>query len=344
MKLLAFSTLSEIYRSSSPVSFTAPKVPDSGAEWMPAQTDQISQGFWELMGTVIGQIHPHLLQASGICLAILSVILLVRMMGVVSAEGSKCRKLICCVSLSLLFTQNANSLISLAAETVTELSEYGKLLIPVMTSALAAQGGVTVSAALYAGTLAFNSILTTLIGKVLVPLVYVFLTLSICAEAMEEELLRKLAGGIKWACTWSLKSILYIFTGCIGITGVVSGATDAAALKAAKLTISGVVPIVGGILSDASEAVLVSAGLAKNAAGIYGILAMLAVIVGPFLKIGAHYLMMRVTALLCSVFAEKNCAALVESFCSAMGLLLAMTGSVCVLLLISVVCFLRGVG
>ena len=74
-----------------------------------------------------------------------------------------------------------------------------------------------------------------------------------------------------------MKIVLYAFTGYIGFTGVVSGTTDAMAMKAAKLTISGAVPVVGGILSDASEAVLVSAGIMKNAAGVYGILAVLAI-------------------------------------------------------------------
>ena len=130
----------------------------------------------------------------------------------------------------------------------------------------------------------------------------------------------------------------------MGITGVISGATDAAALKAAKLTISGVVPVVGGILSDASEAVLVSAGMVRNAAGIYGILAILAVFLTPFLRIGCHYLLLRLTGAVCAVFGVKRCSELISQFSAAMGLELAMTGSVCLLQLISTVCFLRGVG
>ena len=130
----------------------------------------------------------------------------------------------------------------------------------------------------------------------------------------------------------------------MSITGVVSGTTDAAALKAAKMTISSVVPVVGGILSDASESVLVSAGLMKNAAGIYGILAILAVFLEPFLRIGAHYLILKLTAALCGVFGSKQMTELIGDFSSAMGLLLAMTGATCLLLLISTVCFMKGVG
>ena len=64
----------------------------------------------------------------------------------------------------------------------------------------------------------------------------------------------------------------------------------------------------------------------------------------PFLKIGIHYLILKLTAALCALFGAKRMTALVGDFSGAMGLLLAMTGSECLLLLISTVCFLKGVG
>ena len=109
------------------------------------------------------------------------------------------------------------------------------------------------------------------------------------------------------------------------------------------LTISGVVPVVGSILSDASEAVLVGAGTVKNAAGIYGLLAVLAVWLGPFVKIGTHYLMLKLTAGLCGIFGNKRMSELVNDFSTAMGFVVAMTGAVCLMLMISTVCFMKGV-
>ena len=89
---------------------------------------------------------------------------------------------------------------------------------------------------------------------------------------------------------------------------------------------------------------LVSAGLAKNAAGVYGVLALLAVFLGPFLKIGVHYLIFKGTAAVCDVFGSKRITGVIQDFSTAMGLVLAMTGAVCLLLLISTVCFLKEVG
>ena len=110
-----------------------------------------------------------------------------------------------------------------------------------------------------------------------------------------------------------------------------------------ELPFSTAVPVVGGILSDASETVLVSAGLMKNSAGVYGILACLSVFLGPFLRIGVHYWVLKIAAVLCGVLYEGAVSSLAEDFSTAMGLLLAMTASVCVLLLVSTVCFMKGV-
>ena len=138
------------------------------------------------------------------------------------------------------------------------------------------------------------------------------------------------------------KTVLYVFTGYISISGIISGTADAAKLKATKLAISGSVPVVGNILSDASEAVLVSAGLMKNAAGIYGVITMVALGLGPFLQVGVQYLLLNVTAGICHVFGIKEMATLIKEIAEVMGLVLAMIGTVCVIMLISIVCFMKG--
>ena len=175
-------------------------------------------------------------------------------------------------------------------------------------------------------------------------MVYIFLALCTVGGAIGADIMKKFRDSVKWLMTWVLKTVLYVFTGFIGITGVISGTTDAAALKAAKLTISGMVPVVGGILSDASEAILVSAGTIKNAVGLYGLFAIGAIWIGPFVKIGVHYLLLRITGILCSIFGGKSMSDLIQDYASAMGMLLGMTGAVCLMFLISLICFMKGVG
>lgn len=324
--------------------WTAPEVPESGEEWMPEEPETFTDGLLEIMSQVIPKIQPSLAEAVASSMRIITVVLLISITRHLHSSISYAANLAGTIAVGLILLGASNSMITLGSKTVTQISDYGKLLLPVMTSAMAAGGGTTASAALYLGTAFFDSVLSTAISVLLVPMIYVFLALAAANSALGEDLLKQMKDLVKWLITWTLKILLYVFTGYMGITGVVSGSADAAALKAAKLTISGIVPVVGNILSDASEAVLVGADVVKNAVGIYGMLAIISVWIGPFLEIGVHYLLLKLTAGICGIFGSKEMTQLILDFTAAMGLLLAMTGTVCLMLLISTVCFMKGVG
>ncbi|MBQ8358510.1 MAG: stage III sporulation protein AE [Oscillospiraceae bacterium] len=328
----------------SAMEFTAPAAPESAQQYMPDEQETFAEGLWYILKSAISALQPEIADASGVCLSLIAVVLLLSILTGFSESSARVVRLTGAVVIGVLLLEPANSLIQLGAKTVTELSEYGKLLIPVMTTVVAAQGGTTSSAALYTGTVFFDTLLTTFISRMIVPALYIYLCLCVASCAVEQDMLKKVRDFVKWLMTWSLKWVLYIFTGYISITGVISGTVDASTLKAAKISISGMVPVVGGILSDATETILVSAGLMKNAAGIYGIFAILAVCVGPFLKIGAQYLLLKLSGLICNVFGYKPAGDLIKDFSSGMGMVLAMTGAVGILILISLVCFMKGMG
>ena len=328
----------------SAMEFTAPVAPDSALIYMPDEQETFGQGLWHIMKEALGVIRPEIAVSLRSCLSMLAAVMLFRIADAFSESAAGVLRLICAIVLGTAFLESANTMIRLGAGTIRELSEYGKLLLPVMTAAIAAQGGTTTSAMLYTGTIFFNTFLVSFITGVVVPALYIFLCLSVAECATENETLNNAKGFVKWLITWSMKWILYIFTGYISITGVVSGTVDASTLKAAKITLSGVVPVVGNILSDATETILISAGVMKNAAGIYGIFAILALCVSPFVKIGVQYVLLSLTGAACGVFGYKPAGSLIKDFSVAMSLALAMTGTGCVMLLVSLVCYMRGMG
>ena len=326
-------------------------VPVSALELEIPRVPQVEEGepqnfardLMQIFRDALERLRPDLQEAASACVSLLAVGMGLSILSAMPGRPKGAAELAGTILTAALLLEPTRSLITLGVDTVRELSEYEKLLLPVLTAALAAQGGVNGSAALYAGTAAFNALLSGLISGVLVPAVWVYLALSVGYGATEDGMLKKLRDLVRSAAVWGLKTILYVYTGYIGITGVVSGTTDASLLKAAKLTISGAVPVVGGILSDASDAVLASAAVVKNAAGIYGLLAVISMWLGPFLRIGVHYLMMKAAGAVSSVFGVGSVTTVAEDFASAMGLLLAMTGAVCLMLIISTICFMKGV-
>lgn len=336
--LLLFATAIPV----SAADYTVPEPSQDIQVLLPDDRDSFAEGLWYVLRSAFSMVQPQLAESGRLALSLFGIAVLLGILRDQLGAGKQMCNLAGCVAAGLLLLQPVGTHIASAAETVSELSEYGKLLLPVMTAAMAAQGGVTTSAALYGATIAFDALLSGLIRKILVPMVYVYLLMGLMHGAVGESLLKRLRDFIKSIMTWLLKTLLYGFTAYLSLTGVVSGTTDQAALKAAKMTISGMVPVVGSILSDASEAVLVSAGVIKNGVGIAGMLAVIAIAIVPFLQLGIQYLTLKLTGALCKLFGDGPVAALVEDFSTGMGFLLGMTGAMSLMLIISLMCFLKG--
>lgn len=323
---------------------TAPEAPDSARPLLPYEEVSFAEGLRHIVSKAFEVVFPSVSQALRVCISVFAAVMLIGLLRCVGDGAAGAVSLCVAVVIGCILLEPANSMIRAASETVGELSDYGKLLLPVMTAALAAQGGGGSAAALYAGTALFDTLLSSAVTKLLAPVVYIFLALAVMAAATGDESLQRLKRAILTFISKGLRVVLYIFTGYLTITGVVAGTADQMSVKAAKLTISGMVPVVGNIMAEASETLLVSAGLLKSAAGVYGLLTVIAIGISPFLRIGIQYLLLKATAAAGSMFESKEVTGLVNDFASAMGLLLAMTGAQCMLILVSTVCFMKGMG
>lgn len=319
--------------------FSAPEPPEIAEAYLPNETDSFSEGLWSILSAAGQVLAPSLSEALHTCLRVFCAMLILGLVSQVHASGAL--ELAGTAAVGTLLLEPSRSLIELGVETVTELQEYGRLLLPVMASGLAARGGVTASSALYVGTAVVDAILSAAVTAVMLPMLWAFLALAAAHAAVGESMLGKLRDLIRWSMEWSLKLTLYLFTGYMTVTGVVAGTADAAAGKAARIAISGAVPVVGGILSDATDAVLLSASALGSGAGVWGILTVLAIFCAPALRIGLQYLLLKLTAAMGESIGGCRTAGLIGDFAAAMGLLMALVSTQMTLLLISTVCFLR---
>ena len=182
----------------------------------------------------------------------------------------------------------------------------------------------------------FVDLLIQLIDRVCLPMVYLYIGVVTAAACLPENRLGALADGVKKVVTWILTGAVLAFTLYLSVVRVITGSADAVTVKVAKAAISGVVPVVGKIISDASETVLAGAGMLKNTIGIFGTLAILAACAYPFLQLGVQYLLYKLTAFLAGAVGAPGLCKLIDGLGGAFGLILAMTGSCALLLLVSV--------
>ena len=323
--------------------FTPPSVPEEIEGRMPESQDDFGQGIRSMLHKILPEAMTEFRQAlktglSVFCCSLLTAIMLGAGCSAAVAEA------VGAVCISAMMLQSSGALVGLAVQTVSEVSEYSKLLFPVMAAAASARGAVTSASAISIGTSALTAFLNSFLRRVMVPTIYLFLTASVANCALGTNSLKQIRDTIRKFSAWFLKAVLTGFLTYMSITGAVAGSADKTALKAAKAAISTVVPVIGKTLADASEALLLSADIARNSIGIYGIFAFFGICILPFARIGAHYLVLKGIAALCSIVGSKRQTALVDDFAEAMGLLLGMTGVMCALSVIGVACFLKGVG
>ena len=241
------------------------------------------------------------------------------------------------VAVTAVALADVHALVGMGKEAIGRMETLSKVLLPTMTVACAAAGSPAKAAARQAATMLFADGLLTVIHRLLLPLVYAYVAASAVNAALGSDAVKRMAEFIKWAVTTVLTTLLLAFVGYLSLSGVIAGNTDAMALKTAKFALSGMVPVVGGILSDAAETVLAGAGILKNTVGVAGTLALLSICLLPFLRLGVHYLVYKITAMLGAVMAESKLTKLVSAISGAFGLVMGMTGSCALLLLISII-------
>ncbi len=234
-----------------------------------------------------------------------------------------------------------HSMLMLAENTVQDMADYSACFLPIMASATIAGGGITSAVALYSGTVIFSQVLMQLISRLLIPFVYFYIGVATAEAALSSDTLSEIREFIGWLISKSLRVLMYIFIAYMSITGVISGSSDAAALKATKAAVSGMIPVVGSIVSDASESLLASAGLLKGSVGVFGMLAVIGICIVPFLRVGIQHIILKVTTAVCGTVGLTPHVKLLKNFSQAMGFLLGMCGACTLMLLISTVCFLK---
>ena len=230
-----------------------------------------------------------------------------------------------------------DSLMGLGRETIRQLADFSEILLPLLAVATAAAGGVQSATLQQLAAVFFVELLIQMIEQLLMPVLLLYVGLLTAACCLEESRLQLLAEGLRKLIAWALCAVMFLFTGYLSAARIFTGPADAAAIRLTKATLSGAVPVVGGILSEAAEAVLAGAGVLRGSVGLIGLLSVLAVCGYPFLRLGIQYLLYKLTACLSSLLETPELSWLIDGLGSAFGLILGMTGSCALLLLLSVI-------
>ena len=319
-------------------------LPDEAAALLPpvakTEAENFPQGLERIGQAALAALRRHLPQSMRTVGLLLGIVLLCSLVHTVGTGGAQTLRLAGALAIAAACTAGLQSVFAAGQETLDQLQVFSAALLTTLSASVAATGAVTTAAALHAGTAFFLNLLLRLVTSLLLPLVYGFVAAG-TAAALGNETLNRVAALLKWFVTLCLKGIATAFVTYLTLSGVVSGSADGTAVKALKLAVSTAVPVVGSIISDAAETVLVSAGMLKNAVGVFGLLGAFAICAVPFARIGLQYLGLKLSAALSAVVDSLGLTRLLDVMAAAMGMVLAMTAVALLLAVFSCVCALR---
>lgn len=244
----------------------------------------------------------------------------------------------------LLLSRRQDSLAALAESTVYKLQDTANALLPVLGSAALLSGQVTAAAAKYSAAALFMNVLLNLCCSFVLPLIRLYLATAAAEAVTGSGVMSSVLGFLKWCGGTALACLMLAFTLYLSLTSLASNAADAAIVRSAKTTVAAMLPVVGSIAGDAASSILAAAGMIRQAVGSFGLLAVSSVILAPFLRSGARYLLLKGIASISSELAEKRLSRLLQRLSESMALMMGCIGSCGLILYFSVYSLMRAVG
>lgn len=241
------------------------------------------------------------------------------------------------IGCAAVLLQDFAGVLSLCRDTFEQISLFSGTLQPVLATVLSVGGSAATATTLQVATMIVFDLVIRLVNVLLVPAVCAYLAIVSVDAATGNGMLRGIADGIKSLTSGVLKLILTLFTAYLTIAGGVSGSVDRMALKTAKFAVSGAVPVVGGVISDATETVLSGASLLRNSIGILGMLCVTAICLIPFLRAGVSYLCYKAGAAVLSPLCSGSLRQMLEGVGTGFGMLLGMLSTCCLILYLELV-------
>ena len=180
------------------------------------------------------------------------------------------------LAVTALTAGSLDSLMGAGTAVMEQMNTFSKALLPTLAAVSAISGGAVGATLRQIATVFFADLLLGLIHGLLMPMVYLYAGALAAGCCLADKRLTAVAELLKTVCTKLLTAALLAFTLYLTVGGIFAGTVDSARVRVTKTAISGMIPVVGGIIAEASETVLAGAGLLKGAIGVFGLLGVLA--------------------------------------------------------------------
>lgn len=214
-------------------------------------------------------------------------------------------------------------------------SKFMLVFIPVITALLCAAGRPVAASGLNLTVFAAAEVISFFSSGLLVPLLCVYLALSIVGGLSPDINLGGMSEAIKKSVNFILGLFSTVFVALVSLHSALSRSADTLTARTAKYLLGNFIPVVGGAIGDTVSTVQGCVGLTKNTVGAFGLIAALLI----YLPVLAELLIWILCVQICSggaaLFGLASAQGLLKSVYYTLSLLMSVMIFCAVLLTVS---------
>ena len=188
------------------------------------------------------------------------------------------------VLIAILVISSFNQVMDLAKSTIDKMVGFMQAILPVLLTLLTAASGPNTKILFHPMIIMTVNFIGILIKTIILPLIFFSFIISIISNISSRAEFSKLSELGRQVITLIITGALTLFIGIITIYGL-GTKIDGITIRTAKFAIDKFIPIVGGFLSDAVDAVVGCSAILKNGLGFIGLLVLLFICILPVIKI-----------------------------------------------------------
>lgn len=237
--------------------------------------------------------------------------------------------------------------LAMVNQLLTDVVHLMESLIPLLVVLMAGSGAVASAGIFHPVMMLTVNLVAMMTRSWVLPLVLLATIIDLVGHWMPNFSLKNLALLLRQTGLTLLGGLMTLFLGVMAVEGSAGSVADGVTLRTGKFLANTFVPVVGKAFSDAMEAVLGSSMLLKNAVSVVGALTIIVLVAFPILKLFVMMLLYRLGAAATEPLGVSGVHRTLETMATAMGWLLAITGSVALmffLMITVVVTVSNGVG
>ncbi len=217
--------------------------------------------------------------------------------------------------------------VSAAVAAIKGCGTFMLSFVPVFAVIVSVSGGVASAVSMSTVLLMVSELLVSICAFSVLPLMGGYLAMSLCSSVSPLVNTAGITEGIKKVGLWIMSLVSTVFLGILSVQTAVNSAADSVALRTTKFIIGTSVPVAGAALSEATAVLSSSLSLLRTSVGIYGVVALCAII----LPIVISLMLWRVMLMISTVVSEAFSQPLITKLLKSVDMMLSLLVGVCLL-------------